>query len=253
MLKTRLIPVLLLKDGRMIKTVRYKNYRDVGDPVTCARVYDAQGADELIFLDISASVENRNVLYDVVTMTAQECFMPLTVGGGLRSVADMRKMLQMGADKVSINTAAVEHPALIREASDVFGNSTIIVSIDAKLNREGKFEVYTHRATRKTGLDPVAWSKKAESLGAGEILISFVDKEGTMQGYDLELLRKISDVVKIPVIANGGVGTLQHLVDGVTQGHASAVAAASIFHFTDQSPIKAHAFMERAGLEVRTI
>ncbi|MFC1723148.1 glycosyl amidation-associated protein WbuZ [Nanoarchaeota archaeon] len=253
MLKLRVIPSLLLKDGRMIKTVNFDNYRDVGDPVTCAKVYDSQGADELIFLDITASVENRSTLLDIVTKTAEQCFMPLAVGGGIKTVDDIRKLLRSGADKVTINTAAVENPDLIREAAEVFGNSTIVVSIDVRKNSCDCYEVFTHRAQKATGLDPVEWAKKAEKLGAGEILITAVDCEGRMEGYDLQLTKAVAEAVGIPVIAHGGAGKLQDLADVLAFGKASAVAAASIFHFTDQSPIKAHSFLESAGFCVRTI
>jgi cyclase len=250
-LKRRLIPSLLLKLGRCIKTVRFDTIRDVGNPITAARVYDAQGADELIFLDITATHEERQTLFDVVAQTAEQCFMPLTVGGGVRTVADIRQLLQAGADKVSINTAAVENPDFIREAAEAFGRQCIVVSIDARLLAPRKYEVFTHRATKPTGLDPVEWATRMVEYGAGEILITSVDREGTMKGYDLELIRSVADATSVPVNASGGCGTLQHLVDGVTLGHASAVSAASLFHFTDQSVIKAKSFMKQAGLDVR--
>lgn len=253
MLRSRLIPSLLLRNGRCIKTIRFDTFRDTGHPVTAARVYDAQGADELLFLDISASIEGRTTLLEVVTRTAEQCFMPLTVGGGVRSIDDIRRLLMAGADKVSMNTAAVEHPELIREAAAHFGRQCIVISIDARRHPDGTYEAYTYRATRPTGLDPVQWARRAAELGAGELLITAVDRDGTLQGYDIELVRRVSEAVQIPVIASGGVGTLQHLVDGIRIGGASAVAAASIFHFTDQSVIKAKAFMQVAGLHVRPI
>jgi cyclase len=250
-LKQRLIPSLLLKDGRCIKTIRFETIRDVGDPVTAARVYDAQGADELIFFDITASHEGRETLFDIVAQTAEQCFMPLTVGGGARTVADIRKLLQAGADKVSINTAAIENPRFIQEAAETFGSQCIVVSIDARLVAPRGYEVFTDRATKPTGLNPVEWAKRMADSGAGEILITSVDRDGTMEGYALELVRSVADAVPVPVIASGGCGTLQHLVDVIVLGHASAVSAASLFHFTDQSVIKAKAFMKVSGLDVR--
>jgi len=226
--------------------------RDVGNPVTAARVYDAQSADELIFLDITASCERRDTLLDIVAQTAEQCFMPLTVGGGVKTVADIRKLLQAGADKVAINTAAVENPNFIREAAEAFGRQCIVVSIDARLLGPSRYEVFTCRATRPTGLNPVEWAKRMADDGAGEILITSVDQDGTMEGYDLELIGSVADAVSVPVIASGGCGTLQHLVDGIMDGHASAVSAASLFHFTDQSVIKAKSFMKLAGLDVRS-
>lgn len=253
MLRSRLIPSLLLRNGRCIKTVQFDTFRDTGNPVTAARVYDAQGADELLFLDISASIEGRTTLLEVVTRTAEQCFMPLTVGGGIRSVDDIRRLLAAGADKVSVNTAAVENPDLIQQAAAHFGRQCIVISIDARRHPDGSYEAYTYRATRPTGLDPVQWARHAAEIGAGEVLITAVDRDGTMQGYDLDLVRRVTEAVQIPVIASGGVGTLQHLVDGVSIGGASAVAAGSIFHFTDQSVIKARSFMQVAGLHVRPV
>lgn len=251
MLKARLIPALLLKDGRMIKTRQFGTYRDVGNPRTVAKVYDAQHADELIFLDITATQENRHFLLEIITAVAEECFMPLTVGGGIRSIADARKILTSGADKVAINTAAVERPAFINELAKKFGVSTIVVSIDFKMNAMGKNEVFTHRGMQRTGLDPVTWAKEAEQRGAGEILLTSIDREGTMSGYDLDALKSVTSAVSIPVTASGGVGTIQDLVDGIVIGGASAVSAASIFHFTDQSIFKAHSHMKQKGLSVR--
>ena len=251
MLKVRLIPTLLLKDGRMIKTKQFDSYRDVGNPNTVAKVYDAQKADELIFLDITATDEGRQALCDIISVVAEECFMPLTVGGGIRSVDQARKILNHGADKVAINTIAVEQPEFISEIANKFGRSTVVVSIDYKKNADGKNEVFTHRGRYATGLDPLAWAKRVEALGAGEILLTSIDREGMMTGYDTDTVRVVADSLSIPVIASGGVGTVQHLVDGIKFGHASAVAAASIFHFTDQSIFKAHSFMKQAGLSVR--
>jgi len=250
-LKIRLIPSLLLLNGRCVKGVQFDNFRDVGHPVTAARVYDAQGADELLFLDITASLENRATLYGLVARTAEECFMPLTVGGGVRTLADIRTLLQSGADKVAINTAAVERPEFVREAAEVFGRQCIVVSIDYRRVDGERHEVFIRRASQATGLDPLRWAQEAEAWGAGEILLTSIDREGIGQGYDLELTRSVAKAVRIPVIASGGVGSLQHLVDGVTLGGASAVSAASLFHFSDQSVIKAKAYMRNAGLDVR--
>ncbi len=251
MLKVRLIPTLLLKDGRMIKTKQFDAYRDVGNPRTTAKVYDAQRADELIFLDITATVENRHLLLDVITAVAEECFMPLTVGGGIRTIEQARELLLHGADKVAINTAAVERPEFITELAKKFGRSTVVVSIDFKKNADGKNEVFTLRGTKPTGKDPVTWAKEAETLGAGEILLTCIDREGMMNGYDLDTLKAVTSAVTIPVISSGGVGTIQDLVDGIVIGGASAVSAASIFHFTDQSIFKAHSHMKQKGLSVR--
>jgi cyclase len=251
MLKVRLIPTLLLKDGRMIKTRQFGEYRDVGNPRTVAKVYDAQRADELVFLDVTATLENRHFILDIITAVAEECFMPLTVGGGIKDIAQAREVLSRGADKVAINTAAVEHPEFITELAKKFGISTVVVSIDYKRNAAGTPEVFTHRGTRPTGKDPVTWAKEAEQLGAGEILLTCIDREGMMNGYDLETIKNVSSAVGIPIITNGGVGTIQDLVDGIVMGGASAVSAASIFHFTDQSIHKAHCHMNEKGLSVR--
>jgi len=250
MLKKRLIPVLLLKEGRMVKTKQFDSLREVGFPISAAKIYDAQGADELIFLDIMAAAEKRNTMIDIIEEVAEQCFMPFTAGGGVRSVEDIRTLLKAGADKVSINTAAVTDPSFIAKAAKIFGDQCIIVSIDAK-KQGSKYEVFTHGGKKATGLNPVEFAKISESNNAGEILITSIDKEGEMKGYDLELTKAVSDAVNIPVIANGGAGTLQDLADGINKGNASAVAAASIFHFTDQSPIKARAYMKEAGLPVR--
>lgn len=235
----------------MIKPKQFGEYRDVGNPRTVAKVFDAQKADELIFLDITSTAENRHLLLDIVTAVAEECFMPLTVGGGVKTIEQARELLLRGADKISINTAAVERPEFITELSDRFGKSTVVVSIDFKKNTEGKTEVFTNRGQKPTGLDPVEWAKEIEKRGAGEILLTSIDREGTMQGYDLEMIRAVSDAVTIPVIASGGVGSVQDFVDGIILGKASAVGAASIFHFTDQSIFKAHSHMKEAGLPVR--
>ena len=251
MLKVRIIPTLLLKDGRMVKTKQFGLYRDVGSPRTIAKVYDAQKADELIFLDITATQENRHFLLDTVTTVAEECFMPLTAGGGIKTVPQAREILQHGADKIAINSAAIEHPKFITELSQTFGKSTVIVSIDFKENLEGRKEVFSHSGTVATGLDPVAWAQEVERRGAGEILLTSIDREGTMTGYDLDMIRAVVDAISIPVIASGGVGTIQDLVDGIKVGKASAVSAASIFHFTDQTIFKAHSHMKQAGLSVR--
>ena len=252
MLKARLIPVLLLKEGRMIKTKQFGEYRDVGNPRTVAKVYDAQKADELIFLDITATEGGRQALLETITAVAEECFMPLTVGGGISTLAAARELLSRGADKVAINTAALERPEFITELADAFGQSTVVVSIDLKKNPDGKPEVYAARGTKPTGLDPVAWAKRAEALGAGEILLTSIDREGTMAGYDLDMTRAVAEAVSIPVIAHGGAGTIQDLVDGIALGKASAVSAGSLFHFTDQSVFKVHSHMRQAGLPVRT-
>jgi cyclase len=251
MVKVRLIPTLLLMNGRLIKTKQFKTHRDVGNPATVAKVYDAQRADELIFLDITATIDDRRFLLETIREVAQECFMPLTAGGGVRTTAHASELLHNGADKVALNTAAVENPALIAELAQKFGRSTVLVSIDYKKNPEGKNEVYTHRGRQATGLNPVEWALEVERRGAGEILLTCIDRDGMMEGYDIPTIRAVADAVDIPVICSGGVGTLQDLVDGILEGHGSAVAAASIFHFTDQSIFKAHSHMLQKGLSVR--
>lgn len=251
MLKNRIIPILLLRNGRCVKGRQFKDYRDTGAPVTAARIYDAQRVDELIFLDILASMEGRDMLLNIVTETARGCFMPLTVGGGIRSIEDIKMVLAAGADKVSINTAAVERPNFLHEVSMYFGSANITVSIDYKVNQKGIREVYTRGGTRPTGLDPLDWAKKAASLGAGEIILTSIDREGTMAGYDLDFIRTVSDSLSIPVIAHGGAGSLEHLREGLTIGKASGIAAASLFHFTDQSPIKARYYLTVHGVKVR--
>ncbi len=250
MLKTRIIPSLLLKDGRMVKSIKFTNYRDVGHPLTTAKIYDAQRADELLFLDISASREGRKILFDLVRQVAEECFMPLGVGGGIASIEDVREILKSGADKVVINTAAVENPEFITKAATRFGSSTIVVSIDVKKNTGGSNEVFIRGASMPTGLDPVSWAKQVEQLGAGEILITSIDQEGTLSGYDLDLVGQIASAVSIPVIAHGGAGKLSDFKEAIIAG-ASAVSAASIFHFTDQSPIKTRKYLFDAGVNVR--
>lgn len=251
MVKKRIIPCLLLKEGRCVKGINFANHRDVGHPVTNAKIYDAQGADELIFLDITASTEKRGILIDIVQKTADECFMPLTVGGGIRSLEDINNILRAGADKISINTIAVENPKFIRESSQKYGKQCIIVSVDYKLNKDKNLEVFTHGGTNFTGKDPVEWAIKAVELGAGEILLTNIDKEGIRAGYDIETIRKVSDCVNVPVIASGGAGTLEDLKATIVEGHASAVSLASILHFTDQNVIKARNYLNTHGIEVR--
>jgi imidazole glycerol-phosphate synthase subunit HisF len=250
-LKIRLIPCLDVKDGRVVKGVNFVGLQDAGDPVEQARLYDAAGADELCFLDITASHEQRGTLLEVVEKTAAQCFMPLTVGGGVRTVEDVRRLLLAGADKVSFNTTAVSDPDIVREAALKFGQQCIVVAIDARDDGKGGFGVYTHGGRTATGLDAVAWARRMVSLGAGEILLTSMDKDGTRAGYHLPLTRAVSDAVSVPVIASGGVGTLQHLADGITEGHASAVLAASIFHFGQHSLGEAKAFLATKGIPVR--
>jgi len=261
MLKVRVIPCLDVKDGRVVKGINFVGLRDAGDPVEQARLYDAGGADELCFLDITASHEKRGILLEVVRQTAEQCFMPLTVGGGVRELEDIRRLLLAGADKVSINTAAVIDPDFVRRAAEKFGSQCIVVAIDAKTvgglagiqptpDRSG-FEVFTHGGRRSTGLDAVAWAKRMVALGAGEILLTSMDRDGTKLGFNLPLTRAVADAVPVPVIASGGAGTLDHLVEAVTRGHASAVLAASMFHFRETSIAEAKAHMAAAGLPMR--
>ena len=252
MLKVRIIPCLDVKDGRVVKGVNFESLRDAGDPVEQAMVYDRAGADELCFLDITASHEGRGTLLDVVHRTAEVCFMPLTVGGGVRTLEDIRALLLAGADKVSINTAAVHRPEFVREAAEKFGSQCIVAAIDAKKGEKG-FEVFTHGGRRATGIDAVEHARKLVSYGAGEILLTSMDRDGTKVGYDIPLTRAIADAVTVPVIASGGVGSAQDLVEGVRQGHASAVLAASIFHFGEVSISQARAALAQAGLPVRPL
>ncbi len=251
MLRTRLIPTLLLKQGRMVKTMRFDALRDVGHPVKAAMVYDAQGVDELVFLDITASREKRATLFEVIRQVTEQSFMPFTAGGGIRSIDDIRQLLNAGADKVTLNTAALDRPAFITEAAQRFGNQCVILSMDAREVRYGQYEVFSEGGQTATGRDPVAWAQEAVERGAGEILLTSIDRDGTMQGYDLKLVEAVTSAVTVPVIASGGAGTPEHLVAAITQAGAHAVAAASMFHFTDQSPVKARAYMRRAGLNVR--
>jgi len=250
MLKVRIIPCLDVKDGRVVKGVNFVDLRDAGDPVEQARLYDAEGADELCFLDITASHEKRDTLYDAVRATAEQCIMPLTVGGGVRSTDDIRKLLLAGADKASINTAAVERPELVRESAEKFGSQCVVVAIDAKRVGE-RFEVFTHGGRRATGIEAVGWAKRMVELGAGEILLTSMDRDGTRLGFDIPLTRAISDAVSVPVIASGGVGSLDHLVAGVVEGRASAVLAATIFHFGAFTIRQAKERMAAAGIPVR--
>jgi cyclase len=251
MLTKRIIPCLDVKDGRVVKGVRFVELRDAGDPVENAKFYDEQGADELTFLDITASYEKRKIILTVVEKTANEVFMPLTVGGGIRDLMDIRDLLNAGADKVSINTAAVEDSDFIRRAAERFGSQCIVLAIDAKRRAPSGWEVYTHGGRTPTGLDAVAWAKKGEELGAGEILLTSMDRDGTKNGYDLELTRTISEAVGIPVIASGGAGNLEHLYEALAQGSADAVLAASIFHYREYSIQEAKEYLREKGVEVR--
>jgi cyclase len=251
MLKTRIIPCLDVANGRVVKGVNFVDVIDAGDPVEAAKAYDAAGADELCFLDIMATEDNRGTMFDLVTRTAEQCFMPLTVGGGVRSPEDVRKLLLAGADKVSFNSAAVARPDVVAEAADRFGSQCIVVAIDAKTVEPGRWEIFTHGGRRATGIDAIDFARTVAAKGAGEILLTSMDRDGTRQGFNIPLTRAIADAVDIPVIASGGVGTLDHLVEGIAQGHASAVLAASIFHFGTFTIGQAKAHMAAAGIPVR--
>jgi len=251
MLTKRIIPCLDVTAGRVVKGVNFVGLRDAGDPVEIARRYDAQGADELTFLDITASSDARDIILHVIEAVAEQVFIPLTVGGGVREVADVRRLLNAGADKISINTAAITRPELVAEASGRYGAQCIVVAIDAKAVAPGRWEVFTHGGRKPTGLDAIEWARRVESLGAGEILLTSMDRDGTRQGFDLPLTRAVSDAVGIPVIASGGVGNLQHLADGVTEGRADAVLAASIFHFGEFTVGDAKRYMAARGIPVR--
>ncbi|PWR20641.1 imidazole glycerol phosphate synthase subunit HisF [Zavarzinia compransoris] len=251
MLKARVIPCLDVHNGRVVKGVNFVDLRDAGDPVEQARIYDAAGADELTFLDITASSDDRAIMLDVVRHTAEQVFMPLTVGGGVRTLDDVRQLLLAGADKVSINSAAVSRPDFVREAAEKVGSQSIVVAIDAKADGQGRWHVHTHGGRRNTGLDAIEWAQRMVSLGAGEILLTSMDRDGTKSGFDLGLTRAVSDAVTVPVIASGGVGTLDHLADGIVEGHASAVLAASIFHFGTFSIREAKEHMAARGVPMR--
>jgi len=251
MLKSRLIPCLDVKDGRVVKGVNFVDLRDAGDPVEIAKAYDAAGADELCFLDITATHENRGIIFDVVQRTAEACFMPLTVGGGVRALDDIRKLLLAGADKVSINSAAVANRDFVRQAAEKFGAQCVVVAIDAKSVAPGRWEIFTHGGRKSTGIDAVSFAREVTSLGAGEILLTSMDRDGTGKGFDIELTRAIADAIPVPVIASGGVGNLDHLVEGIRDGHAAAVLAASIFHFGTYSIGEAKRHLSAAGIPMR--
>ena len=255
MFKVRLIPCLDVKDGRVVKGINFVDLRDAGDPVEAAIAYDAAGADELTFLDITASHENRGIILDVVQRTAEACFMPVTVGGGVRTIEDIRALLRAGADKVSINTAAVNNRNFVKQAAEKFGDQCIVVAIDAKkVSKPGdpdRWEIFTHGGRHPTKLDAVEYAREVVALGAGEILLTSMDRDGTKKGFDIPLTRAVADAIPVPVIASGGVGTLEHLVEGIRDGHATAVLAASIFHFGEYSVQQAKEYMSKAGLPVR--
>ncbi|MGE0005522.1 MAG: imidazole glycerol phosphate synthase subunit HisF [Parvibaculaceae bacterium] len=251
MLKARIIPCLDVKDGRVVKGVNFVDLRDAGDPVEIAKAYDEAGADELCFLDITATHEGRGIIFDVVRKTAEACFMPLTVGGGVRTTEDIRKLLLAGADKVSINTAAVRNRALVREGAEKFGSQCIVVAIDAKQVSRARWEIFTHGGRSPTGIDAVDFAREVVALGAGELLVTSMDRDGTGRGFDIALTRAIADSVTVPVIASGGVGSLDHLVEGISQGHAAAVLAASIFHFGTFTISEAKAHMAERGIPMR--
>ena len=251
MLKPRIIPCLDVRGGRVVKGINFVDLVDAGDPVEQARVYDSQGADELCFLDITASHEEREPLLDVVSRTAEQCFMPLTVGGGVRAIEDIRTLLLAGADKISINTAAVHRPEFVAEAAHKFGSQCIVVAVDAKRSGGERYEIFTHGGRKETGIEAISWCQRMVELGAGEILLTSMDRDGTREGFDIELTRSVADAVSVPVIASGGVGTLEHLVEGIRAGHAMAVLAASIFHFGIFSIAEAKTHIEQAGIPIR--
>lgn len=251
MLKARIIPCLDVKDGRVVKGVNFVDLKDAGDPVEQATIYDREEADELCFLDITASHENRETIYDVVAGTAERCFMPLTVGGGVRTVDDIRRLLLAGADKVSINTAAVARPEFVSEAAMRFGTQCIVVALDAKRVSSGRYEIFTHGGRKETGIDAIEWAKRMAASGAGEILLTSMDRDGTRKGFEIALTRQVADAVPIPIIASGGVGNLDHFVEGVREGHATGLLAASIFHFGEHSIREAKAHLAAAGIPVR--
>lgn len=253
MLTKRIIPCLDVTGGRVVKGTKFLELRDAGDPVECAKAYDAQGADELVFLDITASSDNRNTMVEVVERTASECFMPLTVGGGIRTVEDMNVMLRAGADKVSINTSAIQRPELVREGAERFGSQCIVVAIDARRRPEGGWTVYTHGGRNPTELDAVAWARRVEELGAGEILLTSMDADGTKAGYDMDLVRSVGEAVNIPVIASGGAGKLEHMADVLQNAGADAVLAASIFHFGEYTVGDVKKFLGECGVPVRLV
>lgn len=253
MLTKRIIPCLDVTDGRVVKGTKFLQLRDAGDPVECAAAYDAQGADELVFLDITASSEGRRTMVDVVARTASQCFMPLTVGGGIRAVEDMREMLQAGADKVSVNTSAIQRPALVSEGAERFGSQCVVVAIDARRNTAGGWTVHTHGGRRPTDLDAVAWAREVERLGAGEILLTSMDTDGTKAGYDMDMVRAVSAAVGIPVIASGGAGTLEHMADVLLHAGADAVLAASIFHFGEYTVADVKRYLAERGVPVRPV
>jgi len=251
MLTKRIIPCLDVKDGRVVKGVKFLNLRDAGDPVEVAQVYDREQADEIVFLDITASFENRNTMLDVVKRTAETVFMPLTVGGGIRNLEDIRQLLKAGADKVSINTAAVKNPGLVRESSRKFGSQCIVVAIDAKRSRKGKWEVYINGGRTPTGIDAIKWGKRVEKMGAGEILLTSMDMDGTKDGYDIELTRKFSENLNIPIIASGGAGNMEHIYEAFTKGRADAALAASIFHYKEYSVKQVKEYLKNRNVKVR--
>ncbi|HUU50189.1 MAG TPA: imidazole glycerol phosphate synthase subunit HisF [Nitrospinota bacterium] len=251
MLAKRIIPCLDVKNGRVVKGINFINLKDAGNPVENAEIYDKEGADEIVFLDITASYENRDIILEVVKETAERVFMPLTVGGGVRNIEDIRKLLKAGADKVSINTTAVKEPLFIKESSERFGSQCIVVAIDAKRKNGNTWEVYIHGGRTPTGLDAIEWAQQSEELGAGEILLTSMDRDGTKDGYDLELTKKVSDLLGIPVIASGGVGTLEHLYEGLAKGGADAVLAASIFHYQEYSIREAKRYLQERGIVIR--